>query len=57
MAVVINEFEVVPGESDSGQREGTAPSSEAGEKLPPSPREIERLIEQQLQRGERVWAH
>lgn len=57
MAVVINEFEVVPGDSDAAQRERTSSSSEAGEARPPSPREIERLLEQQLQRGARVWAH
>jgi len=56
MAVVINEFEVVPGDNDPGQR-GPSSSSEGEQKPPPSPREIERLIEQQLQRGERVWAH
>lgn len=57
MAVVINEFEVVPGESDPGQREGASSAGEAGENLPPSPREIEHLLEQKLQRCERVWAH
>jgi hypothetical protein len=57
MAVVINEFEVVPGESDPGQRGLTSSSSEEEEKPPPSPREIECLLEQQLQRGARVWAN
>lgn len=57
MAVVINEFEVVPGQSDAGQRELTSSASDAGEKTPPAPREIERVFEQQLERGERVWAH
>lgn len=57
MAVVINEFEVVPSESDPGQRDLTSSSSEGEEKQPPSPREIECLLEQQLQRGERVWAN
>jgi hypothetical protein len=56
MAVVINEFEVVTGEGNAGQPEATAPASEPGEKQP-SPREIERLFEQQMQRCERVWAH
>ena len=57
MAVVINEFEVVTGDSGAGQREASSPSSEGGNNVMPSPREIERLLEQQLQRCERVWAH
>lgn len=57
MAVVINEFEVVPGAGDSSQRDAAPPSGDAGESPLPSPRDIERLIEQRLQRVERVWAH
>ncbi len=57
MAVVINEFEVVTSESNPDQPEATSKASEAGEKPPPSPREIERIFEQQIQRCERVWAH
>jgi hypothetical protein len=57
MPVVINEFEVVTGEGTPGQPEAALPAGEAGEKQPPSPREIERLFEQQMQRCERVWAH
>jgi hypothetical protein len=57
MAVVINEFEVIPRESDTDQRRGTSSSTEAGERLPLSPEEVERLLDQQLQREERVWAH
>jgi len=57
MAVVINEFEVMPRDSGTGERGATSSTSEGDEKPPPSAREIERLIEQRLQRGERVWAH
>jgi len=57
MAVVINEFEVVPRESDTDQRVGTSSSVEGGERPPLSPDEVERLLDQQLQREERVWAH
>ena len=55
MAVVINEFEVMPGES-AGES-GATSSSEGEAKTPPSAREIALLIEQQRQRAERVWAH
>ena len=56
MAVVINEFEVVPGES-TAQESGPTSSGEGAAKTPPSAREIALLIEQQLQRAERVLAH
>ena len=57
MPVVINEFEVVTGEGNAGQPELASAAGETGEKQPPSPREVERLFEQQMQRCERVWAH
>ena len=53
MAVTVNEVEVSPAESKSeagGERGG-------GESAPPSPQEIQRLVEQQMSRCERVWAH
>ena len=56
MAVVINEFEVMPGES-AAQESGSTSASEGEAKTPPSAREIALLIEQQRQRAERVWAH
>jgi hypothetical protein len=57
MAVVINEFEVVPGESNAAPETSAATSSESDPKPPPSARQIGILIEQQLQRDQRVWAH
>lgn len=57
MAVVINEFEVVPREIDTDQQPGTSSSIEGGERPPLSPDEVSRLLDQQLQREERVWAH
>lgn len=56
MAVVINEFEVMPGESSPVQESGPT-ASEAEAKPPPSAREIGLLLEQQLRREERIWAH
>lgn len=56
MAVVVNEFEVVPGGNESSQSSGSTSGGDAGDEAP-SPREIERLVEQQMQRCERVWAH
>lgn len=56
MAVVINEFEVVPSEAPQKEK---ASGTEAGgdKKSPPSEHELERLVEHQMSRGERVWAH
>ena len=56
MPVVINEFEVVPAEA-SQQPKAATPASGAEKESPPSPHEIERLVEQQMSRDERVWAH
>jgi len=56
MAVVINEFEVMPGESPV-QESGPTTSDGGEQKSSPSAREIGRLLEQQLQRDVRVWAH
>ena len=56
MAVVINEFEVVPGAAPQQQRSaGSEP--EGDKKSPPADHEIERLVEHQVTRNERVWAH
>jgi hypothetical protein len=57
MAVVINEFEVVPGESSAAPETPAAASRDGEAKAPPSAREVGLLIEQQLQRDRRVWAH
>jgi hypothetical protein len=51
MAVTVNEVEVSPAE----QKPEPAPEKGAGE--PPSPDEIQRMLEQQISRCERVWAH
>jgi hypothetical protein len=56
MAVVINEFEVMPGEVQLDQAAG-APGSEAQDKQPPSLREIELMIEEQIERSQRVRSY
>lgn len=54
MAVVVNDLEVVPAERG-------APAVEqekgGGEQAPPSEHDIRRMVEQQMSRCERVWAH
>jgi hypothetical protein len=55
MAVVINEFEVVPAESPQSDR--TASPSQSQAESAPQTREIERMIEKEHERCERVWAH
>ena len=60
MAININEFEVVPGDATPSQPASSSAEHKRGpSELPqmPSPWEIERLVEQQLERCERVWAH
>jgi hypothetical protein len=58
MAVVINEFEVVPGAAPQQQRSsGSGSESEGDKKSPPSEHEIEHLVEHKITRHERVWAH
>jgi hypothetical protein len=56
MAVVINEFEVIPGEVQRDSGAGTSPGSEAQDRQP-SLREIELMIEEQIERGQRVRSH
>ena len=56
MAVVINDFEVMPGEPRQ-QRSGGPEEKGSEEQSPPDDHEIERLVEHQLRRCERVWAH
>jgi len=56
MAVVINEFEVVPGEAPPAQN--ASPSSGQSEsERQPEPQQIEQLLERERERYERVWAH
>jgi hypothetical protein len=60
MAVVINEFEVVPGDAaPPQQQQQNAAGQEGGgdKKSPPSEHEIARLVERRMNRAERIWAH
>lgn len=54
MAVTVNEVEVSP--ATEAKPEPTEQRG-GGESTPPSPQEIQRLVEQQMSRCERVWAH
>jgi len=54
MAVVVNDVEVVPAER------GAQPAMEqekGGGEQAPSEHDIRRMVEQQMSRCERVWAH
>ena len=54
MAVVVNDVEVVPAER------GSTPAREqekGGGEEAPSEHDIRRMVEQQMSRCERVWAH
>jgi hypothetical protein len=57
MAVIINEFEVIPREIETDQQSVTSSLSEGGECPPLSPEEVARLFDRHVQREERVWAH
>jgi hypothetical protein len=54
MAVVINEVEVSPAERKA---EKVVEAKSGGEQPTPDEHEINRLVEQQISRCERVWAH
>ena len=54
MAVVVNEVEVVPAQRGA---ETTEQEKGGGEQAPSSEHEIQRLLEQQATRCERVWAY
>lgn len=54
MAVVINEFEVVPAPSDAP---ASAPASDRPGPAGPTPHDIERIVERAAERGRRVRAH
>jgi hypothetical protein len=57
MAVVINEFEVVPGEPPPAPQKAGGAEAGGDQGSPPSEHEIGRLVQQQKCRDERVWAH
>ena len=54
MPVVINDFEVVPGEAAPAEQSA---EPEGGDKKPPSEHEIARLVAHKISREERIWAH
>jgi hypothetical protein len=56
MAVVINEFEVMPGPPQQAQGPEAAQSGNEQTSFP-AEHEIERLVEHQMIRCERVWAY
>jgi hypothetical protein len=55
MAVVINEFEVVP--AAPATRGADAPPAHTEQSEQPPDRDVERMMERRLERSERVWAH
>ncbi len=57
MAVVINEFEVVPGESPQSKQNVSPAQNQTESASAPQPQEIEQMIEKEHERCERVWAH
>ena len=56
MAVVINDFEVAPGEAPKERSSGSEQQG-GGQQSPAEEHEIERLVEHQMRRCERIWAH
>lgn len=54
MAVVINEFEVVPAPAE---QPASAPPPDRPAAVGPTPRDIERIVERAAERGRRVRAH
>jgi hypothetical protein len=57
MPVVINEFEVIPESRPTSPVATATPSNESPALPKLTPREIERLMRQQMERLARVWAH
>ena len=55
MAVVINEFEVVPNES--AKQSATPSPAQTDSPATPEPQQIEQLIERERERCARIWAH
>ena len=56
MAVVIDEMEVTPSERET-KRGSDAPAADAGHQEKPKDYEVERMMQHQAERSERVWAH
>ena len=56
MAVVIDEFEVVVNE-DEGSQPIASPAVTNNAASSPTVHDIERVVERQCERYERVWAH
>lgn len=56
MAVVIDDFEVVANEEETGQATGS-PAVTNNAASSPTVHDIERVVERQGERYERVWAH
>jgi hypothetical protein len=53
MPVTVHEVDVSAAETKTEP----APERGGGESAPPSPEELQRMLEQQLSRCERVWAY
>ena len=56
MSLVIDEFEVVANEEESNQAAGS-PAITNNAAASPTVRDMERVVERQCERYERVWAH
>lgn len=56
MAVVIDEMEVTPAAPEA-KRGADAAAPGAGQQEKPKDYEVERMMQRQLERSERVWAH
>jgi hypothetical protein len=56
MAVVIDEMEVSPSQGEA-TRGGDAPQANAEQQEEPKDHEVERMMQRQVARSERVWAH
>jgi hypothetical protein len=57
MAVVINDFEVVTERESNTRASNTPAAGSASQPATPTPREIEQLLRQQIERLARVKAH
>ena len=56
MTVVINDFEVVT-EPPAQNRQADGDNNGQSQAQPPTPQEIERVVQRQTERQARVWAH
>jgi hypothetical protein len=57
MAVVINEFELMPASQPASQPGEASSFGGQGPQNAPSPEAIEKIVRLQIERLERVWAH